>query len=152
MQAFYHLFHVFCAKLFHLFLFCRVKKFHLFRFLSIQGFARFSYFCQSMPRRQAGSLVPCALWCATQAQQRPWRGQSFGQGQSMWLCGQGMGIFLSCTILRAKVVKKIDIRKRLFLFIVKFVPKGTSCVWGLFPLWWISGGKGTSYDPDLGNK
>ena len=29
------------------------------------------YFCQSIPRKQAGSLVPCALWCATQAQQRP---------------------------------------------------------------------------------
>ena len=26
---------------------------------------------QSIPLKQAGSLVPCALWCATQAQQRP---------------------------------------------------------------------------------
>jgi len=48
------------------------------------------YFCQSIPRKHAGSLVPCALWCATQAQQRPCRGQSLGQGHDMLLCGQGM--------------------------------------------------------------
>ena len=43
-------------------------------------------------------------------------------------------VLLTQQFCGAKVVKKIDIRKRLFLFIVKFVPKGTS------------------YDPDLGNK
>jgi len=75
MQAFYHLFRVFYAKLFHLFPFCMVKNTPLIPFfLSIQGVARFSYFCQSIPCKHAGSLVPCALWWATQTQQRPWRG------------------------------------------------------------------------------
>ena len=76
-----------------------------------------------MPRRQAGSLVPCSLWCArrkwlatcwktsflkevaalpplkSKTLQDFWfgylisfgdiyRGQSFGHGHSMWLCGQ----------------------------------------------------------------
>jgi len=49
----------------------------------IYGFF-FHFFCQSMPRKQAGSLVPAALWWATQAQQCPCRGQSFGQGHDMW--------------------------------------------------------------------
>lgn len=44
-----------------------------------------------MPRKQAGSFLPCSLWWATQAQQIPWRGQpSFVQGQSILLCGQGL--------------------------------------------------------------
>ena len=30
-----------------------------------------NYPSHSIPLKQAGSLVPCALWCATQAQQRP---------------------------------------------------------------------------------
>ena len=43
-----------------------------------------NYPSHSIPLRHAGSLVPCALWCATQAQQRPCRGHpSFVQGQSM---------------------------------------------------------------------
>ena len=41
-----------------------------------------TYFCQSIPRRQAGSLVPCALWWATHSQHFPWRRHpSFVQGQ-----------------------------------------------------------------------
>ena len=47
------------------------------------------HFCHSIPRKQAGSLVPCSLWCETHSQHFPWRGQpSFVQGQSMLLCGQ----------------------------------------------------------------
>ena len=43
------------------------------------------YFCQSIPRRQAGSFLPCALWCATHSQQCPCRGHpSLVQGQSSW--------------------------------------------------------------------
>jgi len=77
------------------------------------------HFCQSIPRKQAGSLVPCALWCATQAQQRPWRGQSLGQGQSMWLCGQGMVLFLSCTIFRAKIQLFLQMCNFFCIFVAK---------------------------------
>ena len=54
-----------------------------------------------MPRKQAGSLVPCALWWATHSQHFPCRGQSFGQGHDMLLCGQGMGII---SILNLQIV------------------------------------------------
>ena len=54
-------------------------------------FMLLGYFSHSIPRKHAGNLVPCALWCATQAQQCACRGHpSFVQGQSMLLYGQGM--------------------------------------------------------------
>ena len=58
--------------------------------LSRSGNVNLFYFTHSIPLKHAGNLPPAALWCATQAQQRPCRGQSFGQGHDMLLCGQGM--------------------------------------------------------------
>ena len=43
MQAFYHLFRVFYAKLFHLFPFCRVKMHHLF------PYSKRAFLCRNRP-------------------------------------------------------------------------------------------------------
>jgi hypothetical protein len=107
-------------------------------------FPRFSYFCQSMPRRQAGSLVPCARWCATHSQHFPWRGQSFGQGQSMWLCGQGMVLFLTCTIVQRFNFFLIYTSNLLWraIFLVVFINRIYKCnlrdklVWFLWLILW----------------
>jgi len=50
-----------------------------------------NYSIHSLPLKQAGNLPPASRWCATQAQQCPWRGQSFWQGQSIFgFAGQGI--------------------------------------------------------------